>query len=111
MASLTNVSTPEQIQALLMKPAGEVPPGMNTDDANPQNLDVSVAIVLALWITIPALATLMRIYTKIFLIKALAYEDCESVKRSCFRRRKITVLRCHRSWMGNLMATDGRSLC
>jgi len=81
MASLTNVSTPEQIQSLLMQPAGKPPAGVIPNFDNPRNLNVPVALILTLWITIPALATLMRIYTKVFLIKSLAYEDCKSRKR------------------------------
>ena len=77
MANLPNISTPEQIHALLLEPAGKPPAGEALNLQNPSNLDVPVFLTMVFCGTIAALTTLMRIYTKFFLIKSLAYEDCK----------------------------------
>ena len=76
MARLTNIMTPKEIQALLLQPAGKPPSGVIANFADPPDLEVPVILTILFFITVAAFATWMRIYTKIFIIKALAYEDC-----------------------------------
>ena len=77
MASST---TPEQVQAalrtLLERPAMSPPPGVLPDFHNPSNLNVFVALTISLCVTFATVAVLLRMYTKVFILRALAWEDC-----------------------------------
>lgn len=53
-------------------PAGAIP-----NFYNPPNLDVFVALTITLCVTFGTLAVVLRMYTKIFILRALAWEDCE----------------------------------
>lgn len=85
MASLMTASNPEQLQALLDGPAGKLPAGVIPDFLHPANHNTSVILDMTFCITIPALAVLMRMYTRIYLIKSTTYEDCKPncVPSSC----------------------------
>ena len=77
MASST---TPEQVQAalrtLLEGPAMSPPPGILPDFHNPPNLNIFVALTITLCVTFATVAVLLRMYTKVFILRALAWEDC-----------------------------------
>ena len=77
MASPTAPLTPQQLQQLLNGPAEKPPPGVLPNFNDPSNLDTAFIITLTFCITFATLAFLLRIYTKIFLIRSVAYEDCE----------------------------------
>lgn len=76
MPSLTTPSNPDQLQALLDGPAGKPPAGITPNLQHPANLNTAVVLAMTFCIMIPALAVLMRMYTKIYLIKSTTYEDC-----------------------------------
>lgn len=74
-----NITTDQKGQLwLLQQPAGRPPPGVIPNFDNPSNLDAAVYSIIILSCSIAVLATMIRIYTKIFLIRLLVYEDCES---------------------------------
>lgn len=81
MASSTSPWTSEQsaakIQALLKGPAGPPPSGVLLSFDNPPNLNSEIIFTLTLCMAITTIAVLMRMYTKLFLIRSMAYEDCE----------------------------------
>ncbi len=70
-----------QLQALLDGPAGKPPAGVVTDFQDSANLNTAVILSATFCIMIPALAVLMRMYTKVYLFKSTTYEDC---KRNCY---------------------------
>ena len=53
-------------------PAGVVP-----NFHNSPNLDVYVALTITLCVAFATLAVLLRMYTKVFILRVLAWEDCE----------------------------------
>ena len=68
----------EELQALLNGPAGTPPAGVRPDFINPPNLDVFVTLTVAICVSLATLALLIRMYTKVYLVRLTAYEDCES---------------------------------
>lgn len=81
MASATTDITPEQAQAalrtLLERPAMSPPAGVMPNLHNPVNLDVYVVVTITLCVAFATVAVLLRMYTKIFILRVLAWEDCE----------------------------------
>ncbi|KAL9583296.1 MAG: hypothetical protein Q9203_005138 [Teloschistes exilis] len=76
MAELINITTdPEGQLWLSQQPAGRPPPRIIPNFDNPSNLDAAVFSIIILFCSIAVLATIIRIYTKIFFIRSLAYED------------------------------------
>ena len=77
MASST---TPEQVQAalrtLLEGPAMSPPAGILPKFHNPPNLNIFVTLTITLCVTFATVAVLLRMYTKVFILRALAWEDC-----------------------------------
>ena len=67
----------QQLEELLNGPAGSPPPGITPNFEDPANLNKAVILTLTLCLTFATLAMLMRIYTKLFLIRSWDYEDCE----------------------------------
>lgn len=69
----------EQAQAalrtLLEGPAMSPPAGVIPNFHDPPNLDVFVALTITLCVTFATLAVLLRMYTKVFILRALAWED------------------------------------
>lgn len=82
MATPTATPTAEQLQAefqaVLNGPAASPPAGVTPNFNDPPNLDRAVAVVLTLCIFLSTVAVLLRLYTKKFLIRSWAYEDCET---------------------------------
>ena len=80
MASSPTTLTPEQSQAalrtLLEGPAMSPPPGVIPNFHNPPNLNAFVIMTVVLCFAFATLAVLLRIYTKIYILRALAWEDC-----------------------------------
>ncbi|KAL8638533.1 MAG: hypothetical protein Q9228_004316 [Teloschistes exilis] len=76
MAELINITTDQEGQLWLsQQPAGRPPPRIIPNFDNPSNLDAAVFSIIILFCSIAVLATIIRIYTKIFFIRSLAYED------------------------------------
>ena len=82
MAAPSPSLTPEQVQAtfqaLLNGPATAPPVGMMSNLKNPANLDGTIIPVMAVCLTVSTLALLVRMCTKLFLLRSMAYEDCKS---------------------------------
>lgn len=98
--NMVNMTTQERIQSLLLQPAAKPPAGQASNLTNPLNLDGPVITMITLFITIAALAVLVRTYTKALLIRSLAYEDCESKYETVLQVQMVTVTRCYYSRMG-----------
>ena len=78
MATPSPSQSPEQMQAeLLNGPAAKPPVGVVPNFVDPTNLDTAVITVLSVCLIIGTLAVLIRTYTKLMLIKSIAYEDCK----------------------------------
>ena len=86
MASPANATSLEQAQAalrgLLERPAMSPPAGIVPNFHDPPNLDSLVALTLTLCIGIGTLAVALRMYTKVFILRVLAWEDCGSIPLS-----------------------------
>ena len=77
MATSTDSLTPGELQKLLNGPAVAPPAGSTSNLDNPPNMDTVCYLTFYLCLSCATLAVVMRIYTKHFLIHAIAYEDCE----------------------------------
>ena len=80
MATSTESLTPGEIQRLLNGPAIAPPAGSTSKLEDPPNMDTVCYLTLYLCLGCATLAVIMRIYTKRFLVHAIAYEDCECRK-------------------------------
>lgn len=65
-----------KIQAKLNGPAMVPPPGITPNFVNPPNLNHIVVLTLVLCMVFSTLAVVMRMYTKLFIIRKTAFEDC-----------------------------------
>ena len=61
---------------LLEGPAMSPPAGVLPNFRNPPNLDLYVTLTIALCVAFGTLAVLLRMYTKVFISRMLAWEDC-----------------------------------
>lgn len=52
------------------------PAGVLPNFQDPPNLDVFVTLTIALCVAFGTLAVILRMYTKVFILRALAWEDC-----------------------------------
>lgn len=81
MATPTTTLTHEQsmvaLEALLNGPAAPPPAGLTSDFTDPANLHLVGTVVLIICLTLSTLAVLMRMYTKLFVVRSLAPEDCK----------------------------------
>lgn len=85
-----------EVQILLNGPAGEPPPGTLPNFSNPPNLDAVYIATTAICGSVSFLAVLIRMYTKLFLIRSLVLEDCKSDSVSFRRFHLIRSVRYHR---------------
>ena len=65
-----------ETQALLDGPAGTPPVGVLPTFDDSRNMNI--AVIVGLCLASATLLVLMRMYTKLFLLRSRAYEDCES---------------------------------
>ena len=77
MSTTSPFLTPEQLQALLDGPAGKPPAGILPNLENPPNLDTYLVVTVALTLTFGTLAVLLRLYTKLLILRSFACEDCK----------------------------------
>ena len=77
MATSIEPLTPGELQMLLNGPAVAPPTGSISNLDNPPNMNTVCYLTFYLCLICATLAVVMRIYTKHFLIHAIAYEDCE----------------------------------
>lgn len=80
MATSIESLTPGELQKLLNGPAVAPPAGRISSLENPPNMDTVCYLTFYLCLSCATLAVVMRIYTKHYLIHAIAYEDCECRK-------------------------------
>lgn len=80
------------MQALLNGPAGTPPMGLlpSFDDSPIKYTPVTVTVSLCL--VSATLLVLMRMYTKLFIIRSRAYEDCESCGGPSLCRSQINAI-------------------
>jgi hypothetical protein len=87
MATPSLSATPDQIQAriqmLLTGPAAKPPEGVTSNFIDPANLEATTIVLLTVGTALTTLAVSICMYTKSFLIRSLACEDC---KPQPFRR-------------------------
>lgn len=69
-------TTAELLQAKLNGPAMAPPPGVTPNFIDPPNLRHIVVLVLTLCMSFSTVAILMRMYTKLFILRKTAFEDC-----------------------------------
>lgn len=98
MSLPAEITTPEQLKTFLSGPAGAPPAGIATNFEDPPNLSVFVILTVVLAEAAGSLAVLLRIYTKLFIIRSTAYEDCKSsitlsggIKTYVLRRRRVRM--------------------
>lgn len=77
MATSTESLTPGQLESLLSGPAVTPPSGVISNLDNPPNIDAICYMTFSLCVSLAILAVIIRVYTKYFLIRSIAYEDCE----------------------------------
>ena len=77
MTSLFAPPTPEQLQELLNGPAQEPPVGAVPNFKDPSNLNNYLIWALVLCVFVATLTLFLRLYTKAFIIRSIAYEDCK----------------------------------
>jgi hypothetical protein len=78
MAAPTTSPTSEQLQTLLNGPAAMPSAGVLPNFVDPPNLNAVIIPILTLCLFLATLAVLARVYTKMFIIRSTAYEDCKS---------------------------------
>ena len=69
---------PAKKEALLNGPAGKPPAGLQSNLDNPATLDGTIIAVLTLCLVVSTTFILVRSYTKKYLIKSVALDDCKS---------------------------------
>lgn len=78
MATPSPYQSPEQMKAeLLNGPAAKPPSGVVPNFVDPTTLNAAVITVVSICLMIGTFAVLIRSYTKLVLIKSIAYEDCK----------------------------------
>ena len=77
MAISTGLPAPGHLDKLLDGPAVIPPAGILPRLDNPPNIDTICYLTFSLCVSFASLAVVIRIYTKYFLIRSIAYEDCE----------------------------------
>lgn len=110
MATPTITLTPEQsmaaLQRLLNGPAATPPAGVTPDFDDPPNQRLFVIAILVLCLTFSTLAVLMRMYTKLFLVRSLVPEDCECLFVTRLDLEVLTFSRHHCDRMGKLRPNE-----
>lgn len=74
----------KKLQAILDGPAMAPPPGVIPNFIDPPNLQHRVIITLTLCITLSTLTVMLRICTKIFIVRKTTIDDCILTFLPCF---------------------------
>lgn len=70
------MATSQQTKALLEGPAAAPPPGVKSNFVNPESLSRYSVLISVMIVGISTLAILVRMYTKIWIIQKVEWEDC-----------------------------------
>ena len=114
VATSTTLSLIQQsqaaIEAIVNAPFMSPPPGVMPTFINPPNINHLVIVTMVLCNTFAAFAVIIRIYTKLFLTRSTAAEDCKFCM--CVFRTLLTTAasRCYGPCMGKIN-THLRSRC
>ena len=106
MATATVGMSPEQAQAalrtLLEGPAMSPPAGVVPNFDDPANLDIYVTLTITLGVAFSSVAVILRMYTKVFILRVLAWEDCwfYFLSHDIAAVYLLLPLRCHCPCMG-----------
>ena len=106
MATATTGMSPEQTQAalrtLLEGPAVSPPAGVVPNFDHPTNLDIYVTLTITLCVAFSTVAVILRMCTKVFIVRVLAWEDCGfySSSHDVAAVYLLLPLRCHCPCMG-----------
>lgn len=73
------METSRHMQALLSGPAKAPPLGIKPNFDNPQNQSANFVLTIVLTVTISTFALLIRMYTKIRIIRKVGWEDCTTI--------------------------------
>ena len=98
--------SPEQTQAalrtLLEGPAMSPPAGVAPNFDDPANLDIYVILTITLCVAFSTVAVVLRMYTKVFILRVLAWEDCGFyfLSHDVAAVYLLLPLRCHCPCMG-----------
>ena len=106
MTSTSALPTQAQakIQALLNGPAGTPPVGVLPTLDNSSNMATPLTIILCL--TSATLLVLLRMYTKLFILRSIAYEDCGSHDAPLPIAIQLMQLRCYRVCLGKIIQDE-----
>ena len=108
MANSTTGISPGQAQAtlriLLEGPAVSPPAGVVSNFDDPANLDIYVNLCNILGIALATVAVISRMYTKVFILRVLAWEDCGIyfLPHDFAAVYLLLPLRCHSPCMGKV---------
>ena len=108
MATATIGMSPEQtlaaLRTLLEGPAMSPPAGVVPDFDNPANFDDYATVCNSLCIAFATLAVVLRMYTKVFILRVLAWEDCGFyfLSYDVAVVHLLSPLRCHSHCMGKV---------
>ena len=115
MTDSTAGTSPTQLQAelrtLLEGPAMSPPAGVIPDFDHAPNLDIYVAITITLCFIFATLTILLRMYTKVFILRVIAWEDCRFTFTKICSCHVLNPSRCHRTSMGNIVRGEMLSVC
>ena len=78
------------------------PPGVIPNFRDAPNLDVFVVLTITLCVSFATVAVLLRMYTKVFILRAVAWEDCKLIRAIGYNHR-LTLFRYHRPSMGEMV--------
>ena len=71
-------------QVMLNGPALTPPPGVKSNFVNPPNMDFIVILTISICTSFSTIAILLRLYTKLFVIRKIVFEDCTFQRRCHF---------------------------
>lgn len=107
MATPTDSMAPDQLHAemqlLLNGPAGSPPAGVLPHVQDPSNLDTYLIVTLTLCIALATVTFCLRMYTKRFLIRSIAYEDCKLTESAPNEGSDADLTRCYHNCLGELL--------
>ena len=90
------------------------PAGVTPDFGHAPNLDIYVTTTITLCVIFATLAVLLRMYTKMFILRVLAWEDCRFtfiLRNKTSSCHVLNLSRCHRTSMGSIVRGEMLSVC